>query len=94
MFFIGQNLKQIHMTYSFLELLIFLEVLSRVYFSLHQKNSVYKYKLQGKPIVKEINKYTFSFFSNIYVKKFCFLHVVLNSLSTAFNFSHFYERIF
>ena len=55
LFFIGQNLKHVHMTYSFLELLTFfcltLEVIW-VYFSPHQRNIVREYKLHGKPIMK------------------------------------------
>ena len=56
MFFIGQNLKHVHMTNSHDLLLIKSSeyLLFRVYFSLHQRNTVYKYKLQRKPIVKEI----------------------------------------
>ena len=41
MFFIGQNLKPVHMTYSFLELLIFFSVrylVFGVYFSPQQRN--------------------------------------------------------
>ena len=60
-FSIGQNLKHIHMTHSFFELLIFFwltlvtkYLLFEVYFSLHQRNTVYKYSLQRKTIIKEI----------------------------------------
>ena len=58
MFFIGQNLKDVHMTYSFPKLLIFfwLTLFSvRVYFSPYQKNIVFKwneYKFHGKAIMK------------------------------------------
>ena len=55
MFFIGQNLKHVYMTNSH-DLLIKSSkyLLFGVYFSLHQRNTVYKYKLRRKPIVKEI----------------------------------------
>ena len=57
MFFIGQNLKHVHMTYSFLELLIFFFIntsylLFEVYFSPHHRNTVSEYKLLRKPIMK------------------------------------------
>ena len=55
MFFIGQNLKHVHMTYSFLELLIFfwlINLVIGVYFSPHQRNIVCEYKIHGKPIIK------------------------------------------
>ena len=44
------------MTYYFLELLIFFRLifLFGVYFSLHQRNTVYKYKIQRIPNIKEI----------------------------------------
>ena len=48
MLFIGQNLKHVHMTYSFLELFL----VFGVYFSPHQGNIVCEYKLCGKPIMK------------------------------------------
>ena len=50
MFFIGQNLKHVRMTYSFLELLIFfcltLDIIW-VYFSPHQRNIARECKLHG-----------------------------------------------
>ena len=56
MFFIGQNLKDVHMTNSHDLLLIKSSkyLLFGVYFSLHQRNNVCKYERQRKPIVKEI----------------------------------------
>ena len=57
MFFIGQNLKHVLMTYSFLDLLLINStkyLLFGVYFSLYQRNTVYEYKLQRKRILKEI----------------------------------------
>ena len=53
MFFISQNLKNVHMTYSFLEHLSFfrLDILFRVYLSPHQRNIVCEYKLL-KQIIK------------------------------------------
>ena len=48
MFFIGQNLKHVHMRYSFKYLLF------GVYFSLNQINTAYKYNLQRKPFMKEM----------------------------------------
>ena len=63
MLFIGQNLKHIHMTYSFIELLIFfwltLDILVfAVYFWPQQINIIYEYKLCGKPVMKQ--KQTFA----------------------------------
>ena len=57
MFFIVQNLKHVHMTYSFLELFDLLLFNSRylvfgVHFSPHQRNIVCEYKLYEKPIMK------------------------------------------
>ena len=65
MIFIGQKLKHVHMTYSFLELLIFFwltqdiylvfdvsESSTEVYFSSHQRNTVCEYELNGKPTMK------------------------------------------
>ena len=55
MFFIGQNLKHVHMTNSCDLLIKFSKyLLLGVYFSLQQRNTVYKYKLQRKPIEKKI----------------------------------------
>ena len=58
MFFIGQNLNHVHMTYSFLELLIFFWLTKvrylffGVYFSPDNRNIASEYKLQKKPIMK------------------------------------------
>ena len=56
MFFIGQNLKHVRMTYSFLELLIFIWLILQCleFISDHAKEIVHvnKYKLHGKPIMK------------------------------------------
>ena len=68
MFFIGQNLKDIHMTFFFFFLtfniiLINIYLLFCVFFSLHQRNAVWKYheiKTKG---------YTFSHFSDTDVQK-------------------------
>ena len=70
------------MTYSFLELLIFLLINSSrylVFFSHHAKKIFYvdEYKLHGKPIKRY--KQTFSFVSDIDVEKIGFLCKV-NSL--------------
>ena len=56
MFLTGQNLKHFHMTNSHDLLLIKPSkyLLFGVHFSLHQRNAVYQYKLQRKPIVKEM----------------------------------------
>ena len=58
MFFIGQNLKHVRMTYSVLELLIFFWLaVADIYFlefiSHHVKEILYvnEYKLHGKPII-------------------------------------------
>ena len=56
MFFIGENLKHVYMAYYFLEFLIFFWLTLVVYFSPHQRNFVYKYKLQWKPILNNRNK--------------------------------------
>ena len=55
-FFIGQNLKHVHMTNP-LDLLLIKSskyLLLGVCFSLNQRNTVYKYKLQRKSLIKEI----------------------------------------
>ena len=49
MFLIGQNLKHVHMAYSFLELLIFF---FRLYFKPNQRKMVCEYKRHGKPFMK------------------------------------------
>ena len=74
MFFISQNLKHIHMTYSFIELLIFfwltlVDTLCLEFISHHAKKIFYvnEYKLHGKPIMKY--KQTFSLVSDIDVEK-------------------------
>ena len=55
-----------------------------VYFSLHQRNMVYKYKLQRKPIVKEM-QFTFSLFSDIdFEKSYFFFQVELKFLFNNF----------
>ena len=53
MFFIGQNLKHVHMTFFSwtFGLLLF-----GVYFSPHQRNIVCEYKLHGKRIMKYQNE--------------------------------------
>ena len=56
-----------------------------VYFSPHQRN-VCEYKLHGKPIMKEKQK--FSFVSGIDVEKFRFFNVKLNLIN--FYFSQFH----
>ena len=77
MFFIGQNLKHVHMTYSFLELFDLLlinssrDLVFRVYSSPNQRNIVCEYKLHGKTIMTQ--KQTFSSASDIDVEKTCFL---------------------
>ena len=77
MFFIGQNLKHVHMTYSFLELLIFfwlavVDIWCLEFISHHAKEILYinEYELHGKPITKE--KQTFSLISDIDVEKTVF----------------------
>ena len=61
MFFIGQNLNLFHMTYSFLELLIFFLLTQvdiyclGVYFPPHHRNIVSEFKLQRKPIMMAIS---------------------------------------
>ena len=61
MFFIGQNLNLFHMTYSFLELLIFFLLTQvdiyclGVYFPSHHRNIVSEYKLQRKAIMMAIS---------------------------------------
>ena len=59
MFFIGQNLKHVQMTYSFLELFIFfwltvVDIQCLEFISNHAKKILYvhEYKLHGKPIMK------------------------------------------
>ena len=59
MFFNGQKLKPIHVTYSFLELLIFfwltlVDISCLEFITHHAKETLYvnKYKLHGKPIKK------------------------------------------
>ena len=59
MIFNGQNLKHVHMRFFFLNFWSFFIKPSKcllfgVYFSLHQGNAAYKYKVQRKPIIKEI----------------------------------------
>ena len=59
MFFIGQNLKHVHMTYSFPELLIFfwlslVDIYCFDFIAHHAKERLYvnEYELHGKPIMK------------------------------------------
>ena len=71
MFFIGQNLKHIQVT-SFSWTFDLLLINSRylvfgVYFSPHQRNTVYEYKLYVKPITE------YQFISDIDVEETCFL---------------------
>ena len=58
MFFIGQNSKHVHMPCFFLTFYLLLinlcKYLIGVYFSLHQRNTLYKYKLRRKVMVKKI----------------------------------------
>ena len=71
-------------------------LLFRVYFSLHQRNTVYKYKLQT-----DISRYTFSLASYTDVENFYFfscrvkiaqqLLILLGFISTFFKKSHFTE---
>ena len=79
-FFIGQILKHVDMTYSFLELLILLILINSskclyfgAYFSLHHRSTVCKYKLQSKSII-DTNRYKFSLASDIDVEKSYFFH--------------------
>ena len=70
-FFIGQNLKHVHMT-SFSWTFDLLLINSRylvfgVYFSPHQRNAVCEYKLYVKPITE------YQFISDIDVVETCFL---------------------
>ena len=71
MFFIGQNLKHVQMTYSFLELLIFFR-LSLV--NIHTSKKYCKQIQTPKETSHETdtNRYIFSFVSDIDVEKACF----------------------
>ena len=90
-FLICQNLEPVHMTHSFLELLtsfwltlvnLFIYLLFLVCSSLHRRNTVYKYKLRRKPIMKEIQAYIFSFD----VEQSNYFHVELKFLISNFSF--------
>ena len=85
------------MIYSFLELLIFFwfwYLVFRVYFSLHQRNIVCKYKLHRKLVVKQ---QTYLLVSDIDLEITCFLmlkNLKKYNLWINFNFSQFYENVF
>ena len=94
MFFIGQNLKHIHVTYSFIELLTFfwLTLVDTLCLELtyhHAKKIFYvnEYKLHRKPIMKY--KQTFSFVSDTDVEKIGFFYVKLILFT-----NDFYKHIF
>ena len=91
MFFIGQNLKHIHMMYYFLKLLIFfwLTLHCLEFISDHAKEVLHvkKYKLHGKPIMKW--KQRFSLVSAIDVEKTSFFNVKLNLFM-----NYFYKHTF
>ena len=94
MFFIGQNLKHIHMAYSFIELLIFfwltlVDTLCLEFISHHAKKIFYEneYKLHVKPIMKY--KQTFSLVSDTDVEKIGDFYVKLILFT-----NNFYIHIF
>ena len=86
MFFIGQNLKQVHMKYSFLELLIFF-CLKFIFH--HTRNIVCEYKLHGKLIMKYQSWTCFWY----WCWKNLFFNVKLIKLNMN-KFSQFHEHIF
>ena len=88
MVFVGQNLKHVHIFWTFDVLLIN----SRYLVLPHQRSIVSEYKLHGKPIMK--NKPTFSLISDIDVEKTCFFNVKLNYFRINFHFSQFPEHLF
>ena len=77
MFFIGQNLKHVHMTCSFLEILIFfLSTLVLIFFIVSSSFLTISKKYSShETSYHEIKtkRYTFSLVSDIDVKKSCFL---------------------
>ena len=80
MFFIGQNVKNALMTYSFLELLIlFLSTLVEIFivwslFLTTSKKYLCKYKLQRKPIIKQKQRDThFHMFLTLMLKIHVFI---------------------
>ena len=69
MFFIGQNLKYVHMTYSFLELLIFfLLTLLRFFFSPHQRNICVNTNFEETNLEIKTKRCAFSLVSDIDVE--------------------------
>ena len=54
-----------------------------VYFSVHKRDTVCKYKLQSKPII-DTSRYTFSLDSDIDVEKSNFFHAALKFLINNF----------
>ena len=87
--------SHVHMTYYFLELLIYLVIyiyvvdilVFRGYFSSYRRNIACEYKLHRKPIIKY--KQTFSLVSDTDVEKTCFLKGKLKLLM-----NNFYEQPF
>ena len=74
MFSIGQNLKHVHMSYFLLTFDLLLinsskYLLFGVYISRHHRNTVYKYKLQRKSIMNEIQTDTLFHFCLILMLK-------------------------
>ena len=101
MFFVGQDLKQVHMTYLFLNFYHLLINSSKylsfgVYSSLHQRNIAYKIQTPKETNHKtDTNRFTFSLASDIEFEKSCFFYVELKILINNFlNFSKLHEHIF
>ena len=91
MFFIGQYLKHVHMTYLFLELLVFcwlilVDIYCLELFLTTYKNYCMRIQTSKYPIMKQ--KQTFSLVSGIDVEKSYFFNVKLKF------FEWFYEHIF
>ena len=63
-----------------------------VYFSLHQRNIAYEYKLHGKSVMKQ--KQYFHLFLKLMLKKPVFVNIKLKPFMNNLYFSQFHEYIF
>ena len=86
MLLIGQSSKHVHMTYSFLELLIFFLFNSSTYLLFKVYFYLCKYILQRKPHEIKTNRYTFLLASDIDIEKSFFFNIALKFMINNFQF--------